>query len=270
MRVTEENVVSKSTNSNFLDLSCWCYCDFFRHSIPGCHFTFCFGNEERIKSLNCQKSPLKLNWVMLKVAVMQARQHKRKDEWIDLLKNENDSSKDICVMVECVCACVLDVSGTKCAEVLFLGSGLCRHGVHMFDRCFGSAASHPSTPPPPPPHSLTRLSCWRSPKVMYCLRAVVNLARPLQPIRHVKLNHCRILISLWEQRPRCCRGNGRRAVHCMVARLSCYLSVWWFYREGGCHCAAGIVRKEGQQAGIKAGYRLGRHSVRQVVNLWVS
>lgn len=106
----------------------------------------------------------------------------------------------------------------------------------------------------------------------------VNLARPLRPIRHVKLNHCRISISLGEQRPRCRReGRGSRSASgalygSLIVMLFVRLMVlpWrWCPALSVCYCVVGIISKGGQLAGIKAGYRLGRHSVRQVVNLWV-
>lgn len=52
----------------------------------------------------------------------------------------------------------------KCAEVLFSGNCLCRHGLHMFDRCLGSAASHPSAPP-----RLQDSAADVRKKVMHCL-----------------------------------------------------------------------------------------------------
>lgn len=111
-----------------------------------------------------------------------------------------------------------------------------------FDRCSSYAASCLSSP-----HSLTHsLSCWRSTKVMYCLHSFVNLARPLQPVCHIELNHCRILISLWEQRPQCRRRTGQRAMRCMKTWLSCYVSLWWFYYEGSIwrrQSVVGIIRK---------------------------
>lgn len=131
----------------------------------------------------------------------------------------------------------------------------------MFDRCFSSAASHPSTPPPSQDSAadVQQKSCIVS-------APYVNLARPLQPIRHVKLNHFGILISLWEQQPQCHKGNGQWVVHCMKALLSCYLSIWWFLPWmwhpvfSGCQLYVLLVIS-GQQAGPKAGYRLGRYSI---------
>lgn len=104
------------------------------------------------------------------------------------------------------------------------GNCLCRHGMFMFDRCFSSAASHLSTPP----HSQDSAADVQQ-KSCIVSAPFVNLARPLQPIRHVKLNHCGILISLWEQQPQCCRGNGQWVVHCMTSLVSCYLAIWWFF-----------------------------------------
>lgn len=115
---------------------------------------------------------------------------------------------------------VSDVTGTKCAEVLFSGNCLCRHGLHMFDRCFGSAASHPSTPPPPP-HSQDSAADARQKKKKKKKSCIVSPAFVKtwpefnSQYRHVKLNHCTVLISLWEQQP---QGMDSECV-------ACYLSV---------------------------------------------
>lgn len=72
----------------------------------------------------------------------------------------------------------LDITvGLNVLKFCFLGTSLCRHGMHMFDRCFGSAASHPSTPP----QSQVSAADVRQ-KSCIVSAPFVNLARPLQPI----------------------------------------------------------------------------------------
>lgn len=115
----------------------------------------------------------------------------QKNEWIS---NKNKTNTESCVWQ----VLVSDITRTKCAEDLFLGIALLAWDAHVrLMLQLGYLASLNSS-------SLTRLSCWRS-----CIVSApyVNLARPLPPIRHVKLNHCGILISLWEQQPRCRRWN---------------------------------------------------------------
>lgn len=70
---------------------------------------------------------------------MQVRKHK--EQMSTFIKNKNESRKGKCMML----MLVLNITGTKCAEILFLGTGFV--GMQMFDWCFSSAASHPSTPP---------------------------------------------------------------------------------------------------------------------------
>lgn len=81
---------------------------------------------------------------------------------------------------------VFDLTAAKCADVS--GNRLCGHGPHMFAHRASSAASHPSTPPRSPDSAA---GVQLQPYSLHCF---LNVARPLQPVRHVKLNNCGILI----------------------------------------------------------------------------
>lgn len=79
-----------------------------------------------------------------------------------LKKDESQDALDIGMIQAWWSTFVLDVSGRKCAEVLF------RHGTHVFDRCFGSAASHPSAPQlltSNKSHALSPLLLWTWPNL---------------------------------------------------------------------------------------------------------
>lgn len=91
--------------------------------------------------------------------------------------------------------------GTKRAAPLFLGISLFSVRDALMIDALGSAALHPSTPPHSQ-HSAADVQL----KSCIVSDAFVNLEGPLQPIHHVELNHCWVLISQWERRPLCHRG----------------------------------------------------------------
>lgn len=156
----------------------------------------------------------------------------------------------------------LDVSGTKCAEVLFLLAWNTHVWSMLQLRCLPSVNSSSLT------HSAadvqqkscivtTPLWTWLD---LYSQYATLSL----------------IIVGYWflceSNDLSAAGGNGQRAMHCMKARLSFYLSTWWFYHAGNIQRwrAVIVLLVLWGRAGIKAGYGLGRHSVRQEVNLWVS
>lgn len=145
------------------------------------------------------------------------------------------------------------------------GNCLCRYGMHML---IDASAQLPHIRQLLPTHKTQLLTSSKS--HVLSSSPFLNLARPLQPIRHVKLNHCAVLISLWEQQPRCCRGE-RSASGALHEPPDCHAAcpLDGFYHEWGILCFHVVhffvLMKGSQQAGIKSVYRVGRHSGRHSI-----
>lgn len=144
-----------------------------------------------------------------------------------------------------MCAAVLvlvsDITGTKCAEVLFLGTASVGTGWCTFDRYSGSAASHPSTPP----HFQDSAADVHLKKKSSIVSSL--LCGAPQPMHHFRFNHWKLLISSGEQQP-LCHGEG-------TVRLSDHLSWYLLECAAPLPCLHCVIGQEGsQEEGVCTGF----------------
>lgn len=168
-------------------------------------------------------------------------------------------------MCSAVLLLVSDITGTKCAEVLFLGTASVGTRWCAFDRCSGSDASHPSTPP----HlqdSAADVQQKKKGKNRSLALSLNSSCEPHRPMHHFRFNHWKLLISLGEQQP-LCRGEGTLCLSgCLSkSRRKCAT----LSQRCRLHCVVDIIGGEtgSQEAGVYS--RFGHHSVGHRVDLRV-